>query len=193
MRKLVLLCALLCSPAFAMLNANTSVSPDAVHVEAHAVDVNGTIAPGAVQGTIQPGAISGTASATIQTGAFQQPVFKVESPVSVASGAVSPGLVAPGAFQVTVQPKGFSLNIEQGAIAEGAVRVNIDASLLGDKLSKPLQDAQNTVKEIYDSRQTYEIVGGGVIVALIGLCWFIHVRGKGQIIAHLQRQIAKTP
>ncbi len=171
--------------AFAMLNANTTVCPDAIHVEKEAVHVE----PGALQvtstGTIQPGAVTvqpNAVVATVQAGAFSQPLvsapLKFDLPVNVDKGAV----------ELTVQPRGFSINLEKGIeIAPGAVEIKIDASLLGDKLSKPLENAAAAVERAYENRHVYELIFGSIIVGLIGLCWYVHARGQRQLIAQLQR------
>lgn len=173
-----------CQSASAMLNANTTVAPDALHVEANAVHVE----PGALQltgtGTIQPGAITvqpGAITATVQAGAFSQPLvsapLKFDAPITV----------DPGAVQVTVQPKGFSINLDKAIeIQPGAVVIKVDASLLGDNLNKPVASAVAAVEKAYENRHEYEVLFGCIIGVLIVLCWFLHVRGKQALITQLK-------
>jgi hypothetical protein len=159
----------LAGSAHAMMTSTIDIRPDAVHVDQGAVQItttgSATVQPGALQASIAPGAFT----ATVQTGAFRSPL------VSVPITAVVPK----DAIEFTVQPKAFSIEVQPGAVV-----IHIEGSLLGDELSKPI----NEVKTVYEKRQLYGLMAGGVVLGLLLLCWFIHARGKSAVIRMLQQR-----
>jgi hypothetical protein len=182
---------LICStPAWAMLNAEVkegAVSPDGIaHVETGAVQVTGTInsdvKPGAVQATVQPGAISSTATFNKSLIAAEAGACKIEAPMTVKEGAI----------QLTLYPRAFSLNVEDGAVQvqPGAVVIKADFGPLASKMAeviKPAQDAAASVESVIGHwRLIAEGIGGLSLALAVG--WYFSHHGQKKMIAQLKEQ-----
>lgn len=190
MNRFLLGFLILCAPAWAMLNAEVkegAVSPDGIaHVESGAVQVTGTInsdvKPGAVQATVQPGAITGTATFNKSLIAAEAGACKIEAPLTVKEGAV----------QLTLYPRAFSLNVEDGAVQvqPGAVVIKADFGPLASKMAEVIKPAQDAARDVAAVASHWRLIAEGVCAVALALLvgWIMHAHGNRKLITELKRE-----
>ena len=182
---LLALC-LLCAPAWAIsvfdVEPKDHATVEGVKVEAGAVQAPFT---GQVNAAVRSGAFKAHGELTANT-TFNQPLATVSAPLQVDA----PMTVQKGAFEFSLYPRAFSLNFDEGAfvVSPGAVVIKIDGSLYGKEMVQPMQAVAADVATAYNHTVAVASVAGGVVLALLVLCWVIHARGKERLITQLKER-----
>lgn len=158
--------------------AKDSGKVDIAHVDAGAVQATAT---GTINATVQPEAMKFSGALT---NTFQSPLATVNTPVTIADGAV------PCKFDFMMCPHGITgVQVEDGGTLskiDAPITVNIDIKPMAEALkeiAKPFQETAAKAKDIYDDR--WRFAAGGLLFAIL-VGWFFHAHGNRKVISALK-------